>query len=148
MDREVKHSYDFEIFAATAELIAHTARTYLALSALENAIAEAHQQRFVSHKAAYEAFEKAARIIETNLKERDDVFNELVQVWEKTRLPKGLSTPEKKFFHQQDRARHFAFRKPDMTYLIYDEQRLGLEDYLKELNKYMVWYKKAYLGTE
>jgi hexosaminidase len=145
LDRKVRHSYDFEIFVTTAGLIAHTARTYLALSALENAIAEAHQQHFVSHKASYAAFEKAVRIIETNLKERDEVFNELVHVWEKTRLPKGLSTPEKKFFHEQDRARHFAFRKPDMTYLIYDEQRLGMEDYLKGLDKYMVWYKKAYL---
>ncbi len=60
-----------------------------------------------------------------------------MKVWEKTRLPKGLSMPGKPFFHQQDRARHFAFRRADMTYLIYDEQRLGLEDYLKNLHEYM-----------
>jgi len=146
-NRELKarYSYDFEIFNSIARLIAHTARTYLAFSALENAIGQAHRQHFVSHQASYAAFEKAAGIIEVNLKERGEVFNELVAVWEKTRLPKGLSTPEKKFFHQQDRARHYAFRRADMSYLIYDEQRLGLEDYLRALREYMDWYKKTYL---
>ena len=76
--------------------------------------------------------EKAALVIEANLEERARVFDALVKVWEKTRLPKGLSMPGKPFFHQQDRARHFAFRRADMTYLIYDEQRLGLEDYSEE----------------
>ncbi len=145
LQRQVRHSYDFEIFSGIAELIAHTARTYLALSELENAITDAHRQHFVSHVSAYAAFERAERIIETNLKERDTVFDDLVKVWEKTRLPKGLSTPDKKFFHQQDRARHFAFRTPDMTYLIYDERRLGLEDYLRNLRQYMVWYKNTYM---
>ena len=79
------------------------------------------------------------------MKERDQLFIDLVAVWEKTRLPKGLSTPQKNFFHQQDRARHYAFRTADMTYLIFDEQRLGFEDYLKNLREYMAWYKKAYL---
>jgi len=143
--RGVRHAYDFEIFASVAELIAHTARTYLALSRLENAITEAHRQHFVSHQAAYRAMEKAAGIIESNLEERDKVFNDLVAVWEKTRLPKGMSTAEKKFFHQQDRARHYAFRTADMTYLIYDEQLLDLEGYLEKLREYMGWYKQTYM---
>ena len=141
----VRNSYDFEIFISIAELIRHTARTHLALSELENAITEAHRARFVSHQAAYSAFEKAVRIIEANLQERQEVYNGLVAVWEKTRLPKGVSTPEKKYFHQQDRARHYAFRTADMSYLICDEKLLGLEDYLKKLHEYMAWYRETYL---
>jgi hexosaminidase len=144
LERKVRHSYDFEIFATIAELTAHTARTYLALSEIENTIAEAHRQHFVSHPASYAALERGTQIIEANLNERDRVFNKLVAVWEKTRFQKGLSTPEKKFFHQQDRARHYANRKPDMTYLIHDEQRLGLEGYLESLHQYMVWYKRIH----
>jgi hexosaminidase len=144
-EREVKHAYDFEIFASVAELLAHTARTYTALSRLENTITEAHRQHFVSHQTAYGAMERATRIIEDNLSEREKVFNDLVATWGKTSLPKGMSTPEKEFFHQQDRARHYAFRRADMTYLIYDEQLLGLEGYLKDLREYMAWYKKTYL---
>ena len=144
LQKGVKHAYDFELFVTIADLVAHTARTYLALSELENAITEAHHQHFVSNDASYAAMERASRIIEDNLKDRARVFDSLVAMWEKTRLPKGLSLPGQPFFHQQDRARHFAFRRPDMTYLIYDEQRLGLEDYLKELHAYMGWYRQLY----
>ncbi len=141
----VRNSYDFEIFISIAELIRHTARTYLALSELENAITEAHRARFASHQQAYSAFEKAVGIIEANLEEREKVFSDLVSTWEKTRLPKGMSTLEKKYFHQQDRARHYAFRTADMSYMIYDEKLLGLEDYLKKLREYMAWYRETYL---
>ena len=142
----VKHSYDFEVFASRIKLNIHTCRTYLALSELEKTITEAHRQHFISQEAAYGSLKKSVQIIKENLTERDSVFNDLVAVWEKTRLPKGMSTPEKKFFFQQDRARHFAFRRPDMTYLIYDEQLLGLEKYLEQLQDYIKWYNKTYLG--
>lgn len=139
----VTHAYDFKIFAGIARLIDHAARTYLALSEVENAIGEAQRQHFLDHRAAQAALEKAAGIIETNLKQRDEVFDELVGVWEKTRLPKGLSTADKQFFYEQDRARHFASRRPDMSYLIYDEQLLGLEAYLGSLRDYTAWYKQT-----
>ncbi len=145
LQRNLKHSHDFEVFDTIAGLIAHTARTYLALSSLENKITEAHRKHFVSHQASYTAFEEAVGIIEENLKDREQVFDHLVTVWGDTRLPKGLSTPEKKYFHRQDRARHFANRTAGMDYLIYDEQLLGLENYLEKLRKYMEWYKTAYL---
>ncbi|MCK4991172.1 MAG: hypothetical protein KAS29_11825, partial [Bacteroidales bacterium] len=145
MDAGVKNSYDLELFTSIADLVSHTCNTYLALSELERAIKEAHNQRFLSHQAAYESMENAIGIIDTNLLERQKVYNELVVIWEKTRLPKGLSTDEKEFFHRQDRARHFAFRKADMSYLIYDEELLGLEEYREKLLEYMEWYKLTYL---
>ncbi len=144
----VRHGHDFEIFGSMAKLIAHTARTYVALSEVERGLARANRQHFISHAASHTALEKAAGVVEASLKERDEVFNQLVTTWEKTRLPKGLSTPEKKYFHQQDRARHFANRQPDMTYLIHDEDLLGLADYLKGLRSYIGWYKKTYLPGE
>ncbi len=141
----VKNSYDLELFTTIADLVSHTCNTYLCLSELERAIKQAHNQRFLNHHAAYNALGNAIGIIETNLLERQQVYEELVAVWEKTRLPKGFSTDEKEFFHRQDRARHFAFRRADMSYLIYDEELLGLEDYREKLLEYMEWYKKTYL---
>jgi hypothetical protein len=138
---DVKHLYDFEVFETIAQLVHHTAQTYLDLSHLENEITQAHNQTFVDRDTAYFHLQQAQKIIENNLKERDDVFNHLVTVWEKTRLPKGLSTPEKKYFFQQDRTRHFAQRRPDMSFLIYDEQTLDMEGYLEQLKAYMNTYK-------
>ena len=141
----IRNGYDLELFTTIVDLVSHTCNTYLALSALEKAIKEAHSQRFLNHQAAYQSLADAAGIIEANLLERHKVYHELVAVWEKTRLPKGLSTEDKEFFHRQDRARHFAFRRADMSYLICDEELLELENYREKLLKYMHYYKQTYL---
>jgi hypothetical protein len=144
-ESSISHPYDLELFNTYVDLVSHTCNTYLALSALEQSIKEAHNQRYISHQATYQSMEKAIAIIETNLLERHKVYHELIAIWEKTRLPKGLSTDEKTFFHRQDRARHFAFRRADMTYLICDEELLGLEEYKEKLLEYMDYYKQTYL---
>jgi hypothetical protein len=141
----VRRPYDFELFRTIANLIKHTCQIYEDLSDLERTITRAHQNTFVSHEIAYQYLEEAQDIVESSLKRRTEVFDNLVSVWEKTRLPKGMSTKDKPYFHKQDRARHFANRRPDMTFLIYDEQLLDLEGYLKKLNAYMDYYKKTYL---
>jgi len=138
----VKHPYDFEVFESIIQLVRHTCQTYLDLSDLENAIKDAHNQTFLNRDSAIQFLQKAQKIVEDNLQSRSVVLNNLVQVWEKTRLPKGLETAEKKYFYQQDRARHFANRKPDMSFLIYDEQQLDLEGYLEKLKAYTEKYKK------
>lgn len=141
----VRRSYDFELFRTIANLIRHTCQVYEDLSALERTITRAHQNTFISHEVAYHYLEEARDIVENSLKRRAEVFDDLVSVWEKTRLPKGMSTKDKMYFYRQDRARHFANRQPDMTFLIYDEQLLDLEGYLKKLNTYMDYYKKTYV---
>ncbi len=141
----VKRPYDFEVFRTIANLIRHTCLTYQDLSELERAITHAHQNTFVNKATAYHYLQEAGDIVEKSLQRRAEVFNNLVSVWEKTRLPKGMSTKDKKYFFRQDRARHFANRRPDMTFLIYDEQLLDLEGYLKKLNAYMEYYKKTFL---
>jgi hexosaminidase len=139
----VKHSYDFEIFESIARLIRHTCQTYIDLSNLEYAIRQAHQLTFVNRDSAYYSLQNATKIIENNLKERAVVFNDLVNTWAITRLPKGMSTTGKKYFYQQDRTRHFANIRSDMSYLIYDEQDLDLEGYLEKLKAYMEKYKSG-----
>jgi len=122
-------------------MVRHTCQTYIDLSNLEYAIRKAHQLTFVDRDSAWYSLQDATKIIENNLKERADVYKDLVNTWEKTRLPKGMSTADKKYFFQQDRTRHFANRKPDMTFLIYDEQDLDLEGYLEKLKAYMEKYR-------
>ncbi|MEX2231364.1 MAG: beta-N-acetylhexosaminidase [Cyclobacteriaceae bacterium] len=141
----VRNPYDFEVFHSMAKLIWHTTQTYNDLSQVETFITQAHRAHFESHQVSYDNMEKAAALVESSLKRRETIFNELVATWEKVRLPKGLSTKDKKYFFRQDRARHFANRVPDMSYLIYDEQKLDMEGYVKNLREYMEYYKKSYL---
>jgi hypothetical protein len=85
---------------------------------------------------------KAQNIIENSLKRRDKVFGDLVKTYEKSRYTKGLTTAGKEFFWQQDRARHFGFRRPDMSFLIYDEQLLDMDGYLEKLKAYTGFFKE------
>ncbi len=139
------NAYDFELFGRMAELFEHTANTYLALGRLENSITAAHRAHFDNPQGAYAALGRAAEIVEENLAERSRVFKEIVTTWEKSQLPRGMSTPDKKYVHGRDQQRNFANRRPDLSFMICDEQMLGLEDYLADLKKYMAWYKEKYL---
>lgn len=144
----VRNAYDFEVFESLAKLVWHTTQTYQDLSALERAITQAHASHFESHERAYGHLERAASIVENSLERRETVLDNLVNTWEKVRLPKGMSADDKQYFFQQDRARHFANRTPDMNYHIYDEQLLDMEGYLEKLRHYMRYYKNSYLNGE
>jgi hexosaminidase len=143
----ISNKYDIEVFLTMANLVRHTASTYLSLSQLENAIKQAHEQRFVDLQAACKSLERAEQIVKDNLAERKQVFSELVKVWEQTRLPKGMSVPGQQNFFEQDRTRHFANRVPGMEYLIVDEQKLNLEEYLSKLQLYMKDFKQRFLSA-
>ncbi|HUX97410.1 MAG TPA: nitrilase-related carbon-nitrogen hydrolase [Bacteroidales bacterium] len=139
---DIRHNYDFEIFRTSAELVKHTCQVYIDLSNLEKIIKKAHINRFLDSNVSLNSLIEAQNIVENILTRRSTVFNDLVSVYEQTRLPKGLSTENKEFFWQQDRARHFAFRRPDMSFLIYDEQLLNLEGYFENLKSYITYFKE------
>jgi hypothetical protein len=142
----VKNSYDFELFVALAKLFRHTANTCLALSALENSISRASGLHFDDNQGAYNEMTHAVEIIESNLAERAQVFGEIKATWEKSQLPKGMSTPDKKYVHARDQQRNFANRRPDLTFMICDEEDLKIEEYLQVLKEYMKSYEAKYLS--
>lgn len=141
---EISNRYDVEVFRTLCNLARHTALTYLDLSKLEHTIRDAHQQRFVDYGKAYKFLQEAEDIVRESLQRRQTMFADLCSTWEKTRLPKGMSTPEKKYFFEQERTRHFANRVPGMNYLIYDEEKLGMEQYLEDLQAYNQYFKNRF----
>lgn len=138
----VKNAYDFELFEGLAKLFRHTAKTYLVLSDLEKSITKAASTHFDDRKATYNELNRAVMIIEENLTERQQVFSEIKTTWEKSQFPKGMSTPEKKYIHARDEQHNFANRRPDLSFMIFDEEKLGLEDYLQKLKVYIKNYKQ------
>ena len=142
----VKNAYDFELFEGLAQLFKHTAKTYLAMSELEKSVTLAASKHFDDNKTTYNELNHAAQIVEENIAERNQVFAQIVQTWEKHQLPKGMSSPEKKYVHGRDEQRNFANRRPDLTFMICDEEDLGLEEYLQKLKMYIQNYKITYLS--
>ena len=145
LSRPVRHIYDLEVMRTCARLMRHNALLVLMLADLESELLAAHDQHYLDRAAALEHLRSAARLIEQHLCRRREVFTELVSTWERTRLPKGLSLPGKPFVYARDRARHFANRSPDMTYLILDEQKLDLESYARRLQGYIEEYERTNL---
>ena len=146
LEREVENRYDLEIYRTCAELMRHNVDLVLMLGRLEEVICSAHNLHFSDRPEGLKSLQRAQEMIEENLEDRRRVFDDLVQVWDRTRLPKGLSLPGKPFLFSPDRARHFANRTPDMRYLIVDEELLGLEDYLKHLKGYIADYEANLLS--
>jgi hexosaminidase len=143
---DAKQPYDFELFRGIAELFRHTANTYLAFSELENKIKKSHELHFRDHDSAYFVLAQAYKIAENNLLEREQVFSRIKTTWEKHQFSKGMSLPGKEYLHARDRQRNFANRRPDLSFMIYDEELLGLEKYIQDLSDYMAWYKTNYLN--
>ena len=146
LERDVENRYDLEIYRTCAELMRHNVDLVLMLGRLEESICNAHNLHFSDRPEGLKSLQRAASMIEENLADRRKVFDDLIQVWDRTRLPKGLSLPEKPFLFSPDRARHFANRTPDMRYLIVDEELLGLEDYLERLKAYIAEYEANLLS--
>jgi hypothetical protein len=142
----VKNEYDFELFEGLAKLFTHTANTCLTLSELEKSIEKAAKLHFDDSHSTYKELNNAVKIIEENLADRTRVFNEIKTTWGKSQLPKGMSTSDKKYVHGRDEQRNFANRRPDLSFMICDEEALGLEDYLEDLQNYIASYKEKYLS--
>ena len=141
--RGARHSSDLEIFRTCAELMRHNVDLILMLGELENEIGAGHGLHYSDRRQALAHFRSAQTLVQEHLADREAVFTDLVEVWERTRLPKGLNTPGKPFAHDRDRARHFANRTADMRYLIIDEELLDLEGYLAKLSDYIAEYEAA-----
>jgi hexosaminidase len=157
--RDVRHRYDLEVFRTCAEMMRHNCDLILMLGELEAAIERASNLHFADrwpcypppnyvptvdapdHAAALAQLKRAEALIEQHLADRRQVFENLLAVWERTRLPKGLRLPGKPYVFARERARHYANRTPDMTYLILDEQLLDLEGYLAKLKDYIFEYE-------
>lgn len=145
LSRNVRNAYDFELFKGLAKLFRHTANTYLVLSELEKTIQKASGLHFDNNQAAFDQLNDAIKIIEDNIAERYQVFGEVKATWEKSQFPKGMSAADKKYVHGRDQQRNFANRRADLSFMICDEEGLGLEDYLSSLKAYTAQYKLKYL---
>jgi len=139
----LRNTYDFDLYLSIANLMQHNAKLILGLAELEQLVGQASDTHFASRPRALGYLRQAVRQARALVEEREKVFADLVRVWEKSWLPKGLSTRKKAFVHSRDRARHFANRTADMRYLIVDEELLDLEGWAASLEVLAARHEKA-----
>jgi hypothetical protein len=145
--RDVRHVYDLEVMLSCVRLMHHNVDLILGLGRMEELLAHAsYDLHFIDRAGALRTLREMETLIETLIAERERVYGELVDCWEKTRLPKGMSVGDSRYFWRPERARHFANRTPDMRYLMLDEDLLDLDGYLARLRKYNDEYERIELG--
>lgn len=134
---------DLEIMLTLMDLCRHNARFFTRMADVEENIGRASNLHWKERTRALAHLKRAAEIVAEHIAERRKVMKTLAKVWQRTRLPKGLSTKTKRYVHARDRARHWANRTPDMSYLVYDEQRLDMEGWLRSLRRTIRDYEKT-----
>jgi len=140
--RPVRNKSDFELYLTIACLCRHNCKLILNLAELEKLLGQAHQMHFTSRPRALRFLRQAVELARSTVAECEEVYSQMVSTYEKTQLPKGLSTAERAFVHRRDRARHFANRTPDMRYLVIDEELLDLEGWADSLEALANDYEK------
>ncbi|HUW58508.1 MAG TPA: glycoside hydrolase family 20 zincin-like fold domain-containing protein [Planctomycetota bacterium] len=133
--RPLRSRDNLDILLTLVDLCRHNARLFTRMADLEENIGRASNQHWIDRKTALAGLKDAEKIVAEHIAERKQVMKTLIKVWEPTRLVKGMSTKRKKYVHARDRARHFANRTPDMSYLVHDEERLDMEGYLRALRR-------------
>ncbi len=143
--RPLRNLDNLEILLTMVELCRHNARFFSEMAEVEENVGRASNLHWSDRTKSLAHLKKAAAIVEAIIADRKAVMRNLVKVWERTRLPRGMSKGNKKFLHARDRARHFCNRVSDMSYLVHDEERLDMEGWLRAMRKLIAKYEKQAL---
>jgi hexosaminidase len=139
-----RNRYNLEVFLSIAGLTGHHNRMILGMKEIEDEL-----------KAAREAAEKnnaqqaVGRLLSAYGKarainsERQQTFQRLKTIWEKSQFPKGREVDGKKFYHVLDDTKdHWADRRADLSYLIAPEESIRLEEWMQRLASVIREYAK------
>lgn len=144
MARASRNQYSLEVFLSLARLTGHHWKLISAAADAESELAKAsaaaakrNPATAIGHLVA--AHNRIARIES----ESAAVRRYLTDVWEKSRYPKGRTVDGRTFVHVLDDTKdHWADRTPDLGYMFYPEQSIGLSEWRVRLKAITEGYAK------
>ncbi len=144
--RAERNRYNLEVLLALARfmgghwrLLEAMAEAERALVQAEAAAAKGEAARAVGHLVA------AHNAISLRREANERIFAELTAVFEKSRFPKGRSVGGRHFVHVLDDTKdHWADRTPDLTFMMAPERSIGLDEWLRGVEKAARSYAAAH----
>ena len=110
------------------------------LSQIEDLLVAASEAR-MNFSGAVNQMVTAYKLAGEILKEETSMWSKLTRTWEKSRYEKGRSVGDKDFLHVLDDVKdHFADRRKGLTYMLAPFERMGLEEWQKQLGAIIVDY--------
>jgi hypothetical protein len=135
--RVARNRYNLEVFLALTKFVRHHWRLLSAMAGAEESLVNAQDAASKQkHEAAVRHLVTAHNRIYRLEKNGEDVFEELVAIFERSRYPKGQSVGGRDFVHVMDDTKdHWADRTADMGFMMQPEHSIGLGEWQKKLVK-------------
>ena len=130
-----RNSYSLEVFVTVAKLARHNLDLLRGFASIDRSFAaSADAARGGKHKDAVRAMDQALGRAREIRGERNAVLRDSTAVWDKTWFPREAEANGRRFLHEVDDVKdHLPDRTVDMSYLVYRELLLPMED----------WYGRA-----
>jgi len=139
-----RNRYNLEVFLSVSELTGHHNRMILTMKAIEDKLQEAQRAGRNNPARALEQLAAAYDQARALAQERNQTFQYVKTIWEKSRYPKGQEVNGKRFYHVMDDTKdHRADRRADLSYLIAPEESMELERWMRGLTALAQQYAKS-----
>ncbi|MGQ9663375.1 MAG: glycoside hydrolase family 20 zincin-like fold domain-containing protein [Kiritimatiellia bacterium] len=150
MLRASRNKHNLEVLLSLARLMEHQVLFLRTLARVEDELSEARKDWDVVRPGdALQHLHNAVQMVRRLERDREERYQQLVTVWERTRKPKGAPVGRKVFVHiQDDTKNHTADHAPDLSYLIEAYRNLNLEQWTQELEKVATAFQKKYGAIE
>jgi hypothetical protein len=132
-----RNRHNLEVFLSIAQWERHFVELLLGLAEAEDALVEASEAtREGEGERAVTLMVEARDRVQALIEDRDAMYARLKAVWEKSRFEKGRSVDGRDYVHIMDDVKdHLADRRPDLSYLVAHEERIGLPRWIDALQE-------------
>ena len=130
-----RNKYNVEVMLANAKYFRHNIDLLETLSLIEDTLSAASRMReYHRYEEAINYLKDAEQLAENICKDREETYENLKKVWEKSQYPKGRTVDGKKFVHIESNTwSGGGNRTPDLSHLVRRERRLNLEKWIYDL---------------
>jgi len=145
-----RNGHNLQVLLSIARLLGHQVTLLRTLARVEEELSAARKSwDVVRPNDALGHMQSAVRLVRGCVAEREQRYAELVDVWERTRKPKGMKEGRKKFVHVQDDTKnHTGDHTADLGYVVEAERGLNLEGWVERLEAVMAQFREKFGAIE
>jgi hypothetical protein len=134
--------YNLEVFASIAQLCRQNLRMLEGFGQIDRALAEAKKD---SPAEAVATVDRALEVARRIRDERNATLHSAIETWYKSWLPRTEEANGRRFLHELDDVKdHLPDRTVDMSYLVYRELLLPMDDWYTRVQSARNSYAKAH----
>ncbi len=133
MLRADTNRYNLEVLLSVAELCRENLNLLRSLEQIDESLSQARDAVAAgSPQKALAALDKALGLAQQMRQARNSAYRDAVETWSKSWLPRVAEANGRRFLHEVDDVKdHLPDRTVDLSYLIYREMQLPMEDWFE-----------------